>query len=45
MFGNEKHREFDNLTFRTSALSGEDLYLIIIFEKALGEAAFDWSSD
>ena len=44
MFGNEKHREFDNLTFRTSALSGEDLYLIIIIEKALGDAAFDWSS-
>ena len=44
MFGNEKHREFDNLIFRTSALSGEDLYLIIIIEKALGDAAFDWSS-
>ena len=43
MFGNEKHREFDNLTFLTSAFSGEDLYLIIIIEKALGDAAFDWS--
>ena len=26
MFGNEKHRKSDNLTFRASALSGEDLY-------------------
>ena len=45
MFGNEKHRKSDNLTFRTSALSGENLYLIIIIEKALGDAAFDWASD
>ena len=45
MFGNEKSQEFDNLTFRTSALIGENLYLIIIIEKALGDAAFDWSSN
>ena len=45
MFGNEKHRKSDNLTFRTSALSGEDLYLVIIIVKTLGDAAFDWSSD
>ena len=44
MFGNEKHQEFDNLTFRTSALSGEDLYLINFIEKALSDGAFDWSS-
>jgi len=45
MFGTEKHRKSDNLTFRTSALGGEDLYLIIIIEKALGDASFDWSCD
>ena len=45
MFGTEKHRKSDDLTFRALALSGEDLYLIIIIEKALGDAAFDWSSD
>ena len=45
MFGNEKHRKYDNLTFRASALCGEYLYLMIIIEKALGDAAFDWSSD
>ena len=45
MFGNEKHRKSDNLTFRASALRGEDLYLVIIIEKTLGDAAFHWSSD
>ena len=45
MFGTEKHRKSDNFTFRALALSGEDLYLIIIIEKALGDAAFHWSSD
>ena len=45
MFGNEKHCISGNLTFRKSALSGEDIYIIIIIEKALGDAAFDWSYD
>ena len=45
MFGNERHRESDYLTFRTSALSCEDLYFVIIIVKTLGDAAFDWSSD
>ena len=45
MFGTEKHRKSDNLTFRALALSGEDIYLIIIIEKALGDASFDWSCD
>ena len=39
----KKHRKSDNLTFWTSALSYEDLYLVIV--DTLGDAAFDWSSD
>ena len=35
MFGNEKHRKSDNLTFLTSALSFKDLYLVIITAKTI----------
>ena len=45
MFGNEKRRKSDNLTFRISAFSFGDLFHVIIIVSTLGDAAFDWSSD